>query len=121
MGKVVILGASNNPDRYSYQAARLLSEMGYDFEPVGIRTGFLGGRKILNIREYPPIQDVDTITLYMNPANQQEYYNYILGMKPGRIIFNPGAENEELAALAAKSSIKTQENCTLVMLRTGTF
>ncbi|HLF34059.1 MAG TPA: CoA-binding protein [Cyclobacteriaceae bacterium] len=121
MGKVVILGASSNPDRYSYQAARLLSEKGYDFEPVGLRPGLSGGRKILIIRKYPPIHDVDTITLYMNPVNQREYYEYIIGMKPGRIIFNPGTENEDLAALAAKSSIKTLENCTLVMLRTGTF
>ena len=121
MGKTVILGASNNPARYSFQAAKLLSEMGYEFEPVGLKKGLSGGMNIRNIRERPVIENVDTITLYMNPYNQQEYLEYIISMRPKRIIFNPGTENPELVDLAAKASINTIENCTLIMLRTGSF
>ena len=66
-------------------------------------------------------KDVDTVTLYLNPANQKDYYNYILSLKPQRIIFNPGAENEELAQLATNEGIQPVEACTLVMLATNQY
>jgi hypothetical protein len=121
MGKTVILGASNNPSRFSYKAAQMLSEIGYDFVPVGIKKGEAGGRPILYIKDKPPIDDVDTITLYMNPTNQREYYDYILSLKPKRIIFNPGTENQELAEKAGYASIEAIENCTLIMLGSGVY
>ncbi len=121
MGKTVILGASDNPARYSYKAAKMLSEMGFEFEPVGLKKGMTGGKNILDIRERPVIDNVETITLYMNPFHQREYYDYIISLKPRRIIFNPGTENPELLDLAAKASINTVENCTLIMLGTGSY
>ena len=66
-------------------------------------------------------KDIDTVTLYLNPVNQKEYYDYILSLKPQRIIFNPGAENEELAELATKKGILPVEACTLVMLSTNQY
>jgi predicted CoA-binding protein len=67
------------------------------------------------------VEDVDTVTMYLNPLHQKEYYNYILSLKPKRIIFNPGAENEELAQLAKDNHIVPVEACTLVLLSTGQF
>ena len=66
-------------------------------------------------------EDIDTVTLYLNPANQKQYYDYILSLSPKRIIFNPGAENEELEKLAEARGIKTMEACTLVLLATGQY
>jgi predicted CoA-binding protein len=121
MGKTVILGASNNPGRFSYKAADLLAKFRYDFVPVGIKKGESGGKQILPIKERPHIEEVDTITLYMNPFNQREYYNYIISLKPRRIIFNPGTENPELMELARQSAIETIEDCTLIMISSGVF
>lgn len=112
----VILGASNNPSRFSYVAVHRLKQKGYEVVPVGIKKGSVAGEEILDIRQKPFIDEVDTITLYMNPRNQQAYYDYIMDLKPRRIIFNPGTENPELAALARDRDIQTIFNCTLVML-----
>jgi predicted CoA-binding protein len=71
--------------------------------------------------EKKPFDNVDTVTLYLNPKNQQQYYDYILSLNPKRIIFNPGTENDELASLARQKGIKTTEGCTLVMLSTGQY
>lgn len=72
-------------------------------------------------KEHVQEEGVDTVTLYLNPRNQVEYYDYILSLKPKRIIFNPGTENEELERLAKENGIKTMEACTLVMLGTGQY
>ena len=121
MGKTVILGASNNPGRFSFKAAVMLGRYGYDFVPVGLKKGEAGGKHILPIKDRPVIEDVDTITLYMNPVNQREYYKYIINLKPRRIIFNPGTENLELVRLAQQSAIETIEDCTLIMLGSGIY
>ena len=73
------------------------------------------------MREQPEISDVDTITLYIGPDHQPEWYNYLIGLKPRRIIFNPGTENREFEQLAIKNGIEPIEACTLVMLRTGQY
>ncbi len=86
---------------------------------IGKRTSKVGNIEIDN--EQKPIEDLDTITLYLNASNQKQYYDYILSLHPRRIIFNPGAENEELSALASKNGIKTMEACTLVLLSTGQY
>jgi predicted CoA-binding protein len=72
-------------------------------------------------KEKNPVEGIDTVTLYLNPRNQQEYYDFILSLKPKRIIFNPGTENEELEKLAEKNGIQPVEACTLVMLGTGQY
>ena len=119
--KILILGASTNPARFSYIAANALSNKGYDIVPVGLRPGVVAGKSILDIRARPQIDKVDTITLYMNPKNQSGYLEYILGLDPRRIIFNPGTENNNLIDMAEKQGVEVVVDCTLVMLRSGYF
>src|SRR5690242_11752866 len=99
MKKTVIIGASPNPSRFSYLAAERLLEHGVQFVPVGIKKGNVFGKEILDLRLQPEISDVNTITLYINPAHQREWYDYILKLNPERVIFNPGTENQELEKL----------------------
>src|SRR5262245_1770255 len=101
--KTVIIGASPNPERYSFQAASLLNQYGHEFVPVSIKQGEVLGRPIQDIRTFPLIESPHTITLYIRPELQAPYYNYLLGLKPKRIIFNPGTENDELIKLAEES------------------
>lgn len=117
--KTVVLGASQNPVRYSNFAVNKLQTHGHPVVAVGRREGKIGDTDI--ITGMPEINDVDTVTLYLSKKNQQQYHDYILSLNPKRIIFNPGAENEELAKLAAEKGIKPMEACTLVLLSTGQF
>ena len=117
--KTVVLGASPNPARYSYLAVNRLLAHGHDVVAVGKRKGSINGQEV--ITEHPLLSDVDTITLYLNAQNQKQYYDYILSLHPRRIIFNPGAENDELAGLAKKNNIQPMEACTLVLLSTGQY
>ena len=120
MKPTLILGASNNPQRYSYLATMRLKAYGHPVYPVGIKIGDIEGEKILN--GMPALKDVDTITMYLGEKNQQQYYDYILNViTPKRIIFNPGAENEELAEMAEAKGIEALEACTLVMLSTKQY
>jgi len=98
MKKTVIIGATTNPTRYSHMAALRLHEHGHEIVPMGIKQGIIADRTIINDR--PPIADVDTVTLYLQPARQPDWYDYILNLRPKRIIFNPGTENPELEKLA---------------------
>ena len=121
MKKTVIIGATPNTARYAYMAAERLTENHHEIVPVGIKKGALFGKTILPIREHPPINEVHTITLYLGPRHQPEYYEYLLGLKPARIIFNPGTENPEFMTMAEKQGIEVVEGCTLVMLSVGNF
>lgn len=117
--KTVIVGASENPERYSYLATQKLVAHQHPVIAIGVKAGYIGTTPI--ITENPAIEAVDTVTLYLSPANQKGYYNYILSLKPKRIIFNPGTENEELASLAKANGIQPIEACTLVLLSTGQY
>ena len=117
--KTLILGASDNPSRYSYLALQRLRNNGHPVVAIGKKYTKVADVNITKEKE--PLTDIDTVTLYLNPAHQQEYYDYILSLHPKRIIFNPGAENDELAELAKNNNIKTMEACTLVLLSTGQF
>jgi len=119
MKKTVILGASDNPARYSFLALNRLKNHGHPIVAIGRKEAVVAGVPIHS--EIMEEKDVDTVTLYLNPAHQKMYYNYILSLHPKRIIFNPGTENDELAELAASKGIKTMEACTLVMLATGQY
>lgn len=121
MKKTVILGATDNPTRYAFTAASMLDRLKFDFIPVGIKTGEVFGKPILDLRTRPAISDVDTVTLYIGPQNQPEWYDYILSLKPKRIIFNPGTENPELEKLAKAQGIQVWPACTLVLLSTGQY
>jgi predicted CoA-binding protein len=117
--KVLVLGASMNPDRYSNLAINLLSDYKHDIIAVGLKEGKV---RDVNIQTgTPKIEDLDTITLYIGPKNQQGYYDYILDLKPKRVIFNPGTENEELINLLKENGIAIEVACTLVLLRTSQF
>ena len=117
--KTLVLGASSNPDRYSYLAVNKLAAHNHDVVAIGKRKGTVANVEIDT--EQKPLSDIDTVTLYLNPANQKPYYNYILSLNPKRIIFNPGAENDELYTLAKQKGIKVMEACTLVLLSTGQY
>lgn len=121
MKKTVIVGATANPGRYAYLAAESLTDHKHEIVPLGVKKGIVEGKTILNINDKPAIADVDTITLYIGPRHQPEWYDYLLGLHPKRIIFNPGTENEEFEKLASDAGIEVLEACTLVMLRTGQY
>ncbi len=117
--KTIVLGASANPERYSFLAINKLNAYGHPVVAIGKKKGEIA--KVAIETEPKPLDDVDTVTLYLNANNQKQYYNYILSLNPKRIIFNPGAENEELNKLAIEKGIKTIEACTLVLLSTGQY
>ena len=119
--KTVIIGATENPSRYAYLAAEMLQEYGEEFVPVSIKRGNVFGKEILDLRTQPLIEAVDTITLYINPRHQKEWYHYFYQLKPKRVIFNPGTENPELEKSLEERGIRTLEACTLVMLRSGQY
>jgi len=121
MKKTVLLGATPNPARYAYLAAERLTNHNENFVPVGIKKGEVFGQEILDLRTRPEIEDVDTVTLYLNPTNQKEWEAYILSLKPKRIIFNPGTENPSLAEKAQAQGVETENACTLVMLGSGVY
>ncbi len=117
--KTLVLGASENPDRYSNKAILKLLSKGKEVVAIGKIKGAVNGVEIET--QQVPSDDIDTVTLYLNPLHQKPYYDYIVSLKPRRIIFNPGAENEELERIAAKEGIDVLEACTLVMLSTGQY
>ncbi|MDO7873870.1 CoA-binding protein [Hymenobacter sp. ASUV-10] len=119
MKKTLVLGASDNPSRYAYRAVHSLKNHGHEVVPVGIRKGQVAGLDIHTDR--PALDDIDTVTLYVGPQNQPTWYDYILSLKPRRIIFNPGTENPELERRAQQQGIRTEEACTLVMLSIGNY
>ncbi len=117
--KTVILGATPNPERYAYKAAKMLLKYGHEIFPVGLKAGEVEGKTIDT--GYPLIKDVDTITLYVGPQNQLPLYHYIVALHPKRVIFNPGTENDELMDILEEKGIEPVVGCTLVMLSTNQY
>ncbi|MCX6297294.1 MAG: CoA-binding protein [Bacteroidetes bacterium] len=117
--KTIVIGASTNPERYAYKATIALQMHAHETIPVGIKEGEINGLKILLGK--PEIKDVDTVTLYVGPKNQPEWYDYIIELKPKRVIFNPGTENMEFENLLQKNNIEPVEACTLVLLSIGNY
>jgi hypothetical protein len=117
--KTLVLGASANPERYSFLAVNSLRKHGHPVTAIGNKPAAIADVEVGT--EKKAFTDINTVTLYLNPKNQLPYYDYILALNPQRIIFNPGTENDELAALAHSKGIQTQEACTLVLLSTGQF
>ena len=117
--KTLVIGASDNRARYSYLAVHKLRSHDHPVVAIGKKNTEVADVKIE--KEKLPFSDVDTVTLYINPSRQKEYYDYILSLKPQRIIFNPGTENDELASLARSHNIQVLEACTLVMLATNQY
>lgn len=121
MKKTVIIGATPNSSRYAFLAAQNLKSYKHEFVPVGIKKGEVLGEPIQQISDKPAIPDVDTITMYVGAPRQEGWYDYLLSLKPKRIIFNPGSENPEFAKLAEEKGVEVVEGCTLVMLRTNQY
>lgn len=117
--KTLVLGASDNPERYSFLAVNRLRSKGHPVTAIGRKSVRVGDVEIGT--EKKALAGIDTVTLYLNAGHQKEYYEYILSLHPKRIIFNPGAENPELAALAQANGIEPVEACTLVLLSTGQY
>jgi predicted CoA-binding protein len=117
--KTLVLGASPKTERYAYKAVQLLKQKGHQVEAVGAREAKIGNTQIKT--GFPELGNIDTITLYLSPKNQRNFYDYILKIKPRRIIFNPGTENRDLINLAKENEIQTELACTLVLLSTGQY
>lgn len=119
MKKTLVIGASTNPQRYSYLATNLLSDYQHEVVPFGIKTGLIGKHPI--VTNFPADGNFDTVTLYINESLQNEYFEKIIALKPKRVIFNPGTENQEFKKRLEKEGIMTLEACTLVLLHTNQF
>ncbi|WP_297514425.1 CoA-binding protein [Flavobacterium sp.] len=117
--KTLVLGASNNPERYSYQALMRLQKHQHEVVAIGRKAAEVGS--ILIQEGLPVLEGVDTVTLYLNPTHQQGYYDYIIGLHPRRVIFNPGTENPMFYALLTSSGIQIEVACTLVLLATHQY
>ncbi|MBK9526102.1 MAG: CoA-binding protein [Bacteroidetes bacterium] len=115
----LVIGASENPERYSNKAVRALLRHGHAVYAIGLRTGSINGVPIQ--KGQPALKDVDTITVYLSAKNQEAVMDYLLSLFPRRIIFNPGAENPVLEKRALEKGIVVEEACTLVLLSTGQF
>ena len=117
--KTLVIGASENPVRYSNMAIQSLRKHGNEVVALAKRAGKVTDTPIQT--EFPEADDIDTVTLYVGAKRQPEYYNQLLELKPKRVIFNPGTENDELSELLQQNGIETIEACTLVMLNTGQY
>ncbi|PZX53804.1 hypothetical protein LV84_02912 [Algoriphagus ratkowskyi] len=117
----LIVGATINTSRYAYFAASRLARAGVPFIPIGIKTGEVFGEKIIDLRSKPQLENIHTITLYIGTANQEEWIDYLIGLSPKRIIFNPGTENPIFFQKANAKGIEVLEACTLVMLSANQY
>lgn len=117
--RTLVIGASTNPERYSFKAIEMLTEYNHDVLAYGLREGKVANTPIdTTLVAY---ENIDTITLYVNPTRQFELYDYIISLHPRRVIFNPGTENDELVSLLDQNNIKSEIACTLVLLRTNQY
>ncbi|WP_372754092.1 CoA-binding protein [Labilibaculum sp.] len=119
MRKTVVIGASLKEDRYSNQCVRLLREHDIETIALGNKEGLIADVHIHTDR--PHTNKVETVAIYLSPKNQESYYDYIIGLKPERILFPPGTENPEFYTKANALGIETEEACPLVMLKTGVY
>ena len=117
--KILVIGASENTERYSNKAVRMLRKYHFDVVAIGNKVG-----KIEDVSfgiEKIPFENIHTVTLYIGEKHQPAYYDYVLSLNPTRIIFNPGTENDAFIEMAKAQNIECLEACTLVMLSTGQF
>ncbi len=119
MKKTLVIGASENPERYSFKAINALVQHGHEVVALGLRPGNVAG--ISFETDKTPFENIDTVTLYVGPNNQPEYYDFIISLKPRRVIFNPGTENPQFIAKLEAAGIYPEIACTLVLLATGQF
>jgi uncharacterized protein len=119
MTKTLVIGASENRERYSYLAVTRLQKYGHEVKAIGLKNGKIGEVRIET--GMPQWEGIHTVILYINPLRQPQYYQYILDLKPARVIFNPGTENPDFEEMLEKNGIEALEACTLVLLSIGTY
>jgi len=119
MKKTLVIGASPNPLRFSHKMVKSLIRHGFEAVPLGIHEGDIKGVKILTGK--PALEDIHTVSLYLAPHKQKEYFDYIISLAPKRIIFNPGTHNHELFSLAEKNDIEAITDCALIMINQGIY
>lgn len=119
MKSTLVIGATTRPDRYANMAIRSLLKHQQKVIAYGRETGEVEGVKIET--EWNPNWEVDTVTLYLNPKNQEMYYDDIIALKPTRVIFNPGTENPEFIDQLTRNGIHSEVACTLVLLSIGEY
>lgn len=117
MKNAIVLGASPNPERYSFLAVTRLSKAGYHVFPVGMKKGEIAGISIQS--GWPEVSEIDLISVYLNESNQAQYEDLIFHSGTKKVVFNPGAENPDFSARLKNAGIDCEEACTLVMLSTG--
>lgn len=117
----LVLGASEKTDRYSNIAINMLRANNFDTIAIGNKEGLVFDTPIKTINQINQLPEIHTITLYLNPKNQEKYYSFILNLKPKRVIFNPGTENPTFINELEKNNIETIEACTLVLIRTNQY
>jgi len=120
MKKTLIIGASSKPGRVSREAVLKLREAGHEVIAIGAQEDIIGDVSIQTGHPFI-MDDLHTVSLYLNPNRQTDYYEYLLSLKPKRIIFNPGTENPVLERLAHENNIETEQACTLVLLSLGAY
>jgi predicted CoA-binding protein len=117
--KTLVLGASTNPERYAYKAVVLLTQTKIEAVAMGVTEGTRGS--VTSLKPFTAVEDIHTLSLYLAPDRQKAYYEYILALKPQRVLFNPGTENNELAQLLTQAEIPWENACTLVLLSTNQY
>lgn len=118
--RTAIIGATDKSHKYAYQATSRLKKHHHPVVPLGVRAGEIEGESI--VTEWPDqIDELDTVTMYVGPQRQPDMYDYIIGLNPKRVIFNPGTENPEFYTKLEKAGIEHEEACTLVLLSTGGY
>ncbi|MBA6155255.1 CoA-binding protein [Tenacibaculum sp. S7007] len=115
----LVVGASLNPTRYSNIAIKRLIDRNINTKAIGLRKGNI--HTVTVETEKILFEGIDTVTLYLNPKRQEEYYNYILELSPRRVIFNPGTENFEFIKLLKEKGVESEIACTLVLLSTNQY
>ena len=117
--KTLVIGASTKPERYSYQAIERLKAKDYPVVALGLKAGEIHGETIHITKEI--WTDIDTVSLYVGPAHQDNYIDYIIGLNPRRVLFNPGTENPDFYRILKSNHISYFEACTLVLLSTNQY
>ena len=117
--KTLVIGASVNPNRYSYKVVLKLLDSGIKVIPMGINQGNIADLVI--VRHFEKQKDSHTVSIYIKPEIQKEYYKYIINLQPKRVLFNPGTENPIFSQILKKHNIYWENSCSLVLLSTNQY
>lgn len=119
MKKTLVLGASTKPERYAYKCIKMLRDKGFDTVAVGLRKGEVAGVSIETEKKF--FEDIHTVAIYISARNLKDYEEYIISLKPERVIFPPGTENPEYEQKLTEAGIFNERACPLVMLSIGNY